>query len=315
MPDIAINAQAVIAAGTGYTVPGSQEILVKSIRASYNGAGAVGSFRPVLQVIDPGGVVVAECDIGTTLAAGASADCSWFPGVRQAGGGTLETTNPAGSPLVSPTTELEFGSGFVLSNPSAGLAEVVAANPVNPGGTVLVYDYTVTGASKASIDTNVDGPYAGLFRTDLTALEGWFTSRTDEAVLLSQVDLTLNNDAGANYDRAFVATSIASNAAVTDSGGQTGLSFQPFVVPGSSMAANVSSYMRFTVPNYANTVFYKAIEATFGCVDTVAGLTHRQDLVEIFQYRSTAAVTRVAVTPDTAGKKFLVGTRLTIWGR
>jgi hypothetical protein len=79
MADVALLAPAVTTAPEGYQVPGAQEIIVKAITASYDGTGAGGSFVPTLQIVAPNGTVVANCPLGSTLAAGASADISWFP--------------------------------------------------------------------------------------------------------------------------------------------------------------------------------------------------------------------------------------------
>jgi hypothetical protein len=102
MPDVPINAQAVIAAGQGYTVPDSIEIVLKSVRAQYDGSGAGGSFVPLLQIVAPGNLVVWEGPASATVAAGASADVSWFQGVAaqasSAGGnGVLYDTSPQGA--------------------------------------------------------------------------------------------------------------------------------------------------------------------------------------------------------------------------
>jgi hypothetical protein len=117
MGDVVISASQVIAAGQGYTVPSAQEITVRAVRAQFNGAAAAGSYVPTLQIVGDSGLVVAECPVGATVAAGASADVSWFPGVKAAastapaGGGLefdtypqagqwlyLETDGPASSP-------------------------------------------------------------------------------------------------------------------------------------------------------------------------------------------------------------------------
>lgn len=72
---------------------------------------------------------------------------------------------------------------------------------------------------------------------------------------------------------------------------------------------------RLSIANYAGTTFYKVIEHIAGFVDTTAGLTHRQAVLGMDQYRSTSTITRVAIAPATAGKKLKVGTRLIVYGR
>ncbi len=184
------------------------------------------------------------------------------------------------------------------------------------GVTVKLYDYTVAGSDKASIDTQVDdgGNGAVALPTGYAVLEIYITGRTDEAAArLSQIALTFNNDTGNNYDRSFVATSQASTTPIGDeSVGQANL---VIVISGSLSAANVGGLCRITIPNYAGTTFYKNAESTQGMVDTAAANANRQALVHLFQYRSTAAITRLKITPLTAGKLLKVGTRMLIYAR
>jgi hypothetical protein len=90
MADVAILNPQVEAAPTGYTIPGSQEIILKSVKASYDGTNATGDFVPTLQFVAPNGTIVAECPVGSTVTAGDSVDVTWFPrgGVAKSGGGT-----------------------------------------------------------------------------------------------------------------------------------------------------------------------------------------------------------------------------------
>ena len=81
MPDAVIRADAIQPAPAGYKVPGAQEILVKSVRAVVDGTGAGSAFDAVLQLIDPAGNVVWQAPTGVSIAAGGSADVSWFPGL------------------------------------------------------------------------------------------------------------------------------------------------------------------------------------------------------------------------------------------
>jgi hypothetical protein len=79
--DIQILAPGTSAAPLNYTVPGSQEIFIKTATANYDGTSAAGSYVPTLQIVGPSGVVALTCPIGQVVAAGASADASWFPGL------------------------------------------------------------------------------------------------------------------------------------------------------------------------------------------------------------------------------------------
>jgi hypothetical protein len=64
-----------------FVVPGNGQIRPKTVFATYDGTGAAGSFKPALKVISDGGETVGVYATDDTVAAGASADVSWFPGV------------------------------------------------------------------------------------------------------------------------------------------------------------------------------------------------------------------------------------------
>lgn len=73
------------AAPASFTIPGNGQIRPKAIFATYDGTGAAASFLPVLKVISDGGKTVGIYPTGITMAAGGSADISWFPGVAGEG--------------------------------------------------------------------------------------------------------------------------------------------------------------------------------------------------------------------------------------
>jgi hypothetical protein len=81
MADISILDKAAASVPKAYKIAGAQEIVLKGVTASFDGGGAGGNWIPAVQVIDPSGFVVGTYTIGSTLAAGVSADVSWFPGV------------------------------------------------------------------------------------------------------------------------------------------------------------------------------------------------------------------------------------------
>lgn len=110
MADIALLASQADDAPLGYQVPGAQEIILKSITASFDGTGASGDFVPTLQILAPNGAVLAACPVSTPVVAGASADVSWFPrgGVSTSGSGgsgiQYDTYPQSGHWLYSATT-------------------------------------------------------------------------------------------------------------------------------------------------------------------------------------------------------------------
>lgn len=75
------------AAPADWRLPASLEILPKMAWARFNGAAAAGSYRPCLRLISDSGHVAAEAISEVTVAAGASADVSWFQGLAGSGAG------------------------------------------------------------------------------------------------------------------------------------------------------------------------------------------------------------------------------------
>ena len=77
-----------------WVVPGTGQVTPRSIFAHYDGTGAASAFLPALKIISDGGVTVGIYPIGggDLIAAGGSADVSWFPGV---GGGSGAFTSGA----------------------------------------------------------------------------------------------------------------------------------------------------------------------------------------------------------------------------
>ncbi len=184
-----------------------------------------------------------------------------------------------------------------------------------PGAPVLLYDYEVTGSDKASIDTGVDTPSAGVAGTAafpaLRTLEVWLYVRTDETVLQSQVNVNLNNDGSSIYDAMRVS---GTDSSAPGSAPNAGIATWAFLVSGASVQANAFGVVRLTMPNYAGTVGYKTAESlTATLLDSTSA--NNNIAIRGNLYRSTSAVNRLAVTPNVAGKKLKVGTRLLIYAR
>lgn len=108
----------VLVAGQGaapldYTVPNAQEILLKVCRATFDGSGAGAAFIPLIELVSDGGVVVADA-VGQSVAAGASADASFFPGAAkpaQAAGGSAGVAFTRGTYQSGPNPPISVGAG------------------------------------------------------------------------------------------------------------------------------------------------------------------------------------------------------------
>lgn len=85
-----------VAAPMDYVQPAGSEIVPLCATATFDGTGAGSAFVPALEVIAPDGHVVARCPVQSSVAAGASADVTWFPG--------LGSSTPQGSSIGATTT-------------------------------------------------------------------------------------------------------------------------------------------------------------------------------------------------------------------
>lgn len=119
MADRQFKVGGVIPAPADWVLPSTLQIIPKMAYASFDGSGAGASFLPCLRIISDSGQVAAECVVGTSVAAGASADVTWFPWWRGIAGKVAPPT-PLGSLYAwydfsdTSTTTLD-GSGNIQS--------------------------------------------------------------------------------------------------------------------------------------------------------------------------------------------------------
>jgi hypothetical protein len=78
-------------APVSYKVAGDQIFTLVGVRATFDGTGAAGAFLPCVQILSPAGHVLSQT-IGSSVAAGASADVSFFPLRRIGTGGNVAPT-------------------------------------------------------------------------------------------------------------------------------------------------------------------------------------------------------------------------------
>ena len=87
MTDRQFNPLGSATAPAEWVLPASLQILLKNVYASFDGSGAAGSFVPALTIKSDSGHTVGTYPCATTVAAGGSADVTWFPGVGGGGAG------------------------------------------------------------------------------------------------------------------------------------------------------------------------------------------------------------------------------------
>ncbi len=197
--------------------------------------------------------------------------------------------------------------------------EDVGSAPGIGGGTILLYDYTVEGSPQGSIDTFIDGPYAGLLRTDLTYLEVYLTGRSSEAGrATADNNIFFNNDVlTGNYTRGYLSSTVSGHPAQAQVA--SGITFGG-VTTGADAEAFVPGMMRLFIPNYASEYFFKICEFTNWAIDDFLSLTHYQVTLTGALWQNTDPITRIMMRPvitgtTTPGPDWEVGTRLSIWAR
>lgn len=174
MADVAIRAAAVQNAPAGYTVPEAQEILVKSVRALVNFGAAASSGRAVLQLAAPDGTIIWESPTSSDIAAGASANVTWFPGLGVGGSG-------GGGGTAGELSYKELATSIVITGTSVAQQTLITSDPVSLDGStkIRVESYTPT--------FDIDGP--GNFVAEL-----WMDS-TDLG-RIGQANLSPSGDTG-----------------------------------------------------------------------------------------------------------------------
>lgn len=145
-----------------YVVPGAQAIEPLSVRAVFDGTGAAGAFLPAVEIISPGGVVASISAMGATVAAGSSADASWFPGVKDAAAATPASSSglpiamlfsdPAGVSIASDS--LTHYVSIQDTGGTAGFSTSDATTFTNGSTTAF------TGAAVFGIQIHAAGTYA-----------------------------------------------------------------------------------------------------------------------------------------------------------
>ena len=126
---------------TTYVVPGSAVVTPYSVSVTFDGTGAGGAFLPCLTFKTITGAVIARCP-APALAAGGSAEVSWFPHV---GSGTTSPDVPA---VVGARIEAQTAQTIPNATPTDLVYDTVAfdtAGMVNLGADDRILTVTVAG--------------------------------------------------------------------------------------------------------------------------------------------------------------------------
>lgn len=147
MADVQILAQGTAAAPLRYTVPGAVEIVLKSAAATFDGTGAASAWLPAVRITSPAGVVQTRAITDSTVAAGASADVSFFPGAKSAA-----TAAPASSGGLPNAVMIKTNTQTVAGNTTVQISL--------DSTTFATTDATVFSASGSNIVIHKTGMYA-----------------------------------------------------------------------------------------------------------------------------------------------------------
>lgn len=161
MADAQILATQVSAAPLVYTIPGGQEIILKALFASFDGTGAAGAFLPCVRILSDAGKVVGEYVTDSTVAAGSSADVSFAPFLRNAGGAT-PTPSTVGATAVILGGATYGGSNQIIGGGGSAKASWIAGTFYTSTGDTSVFDFN-SGANRIVI--NKAGMYVAGFVT------------------------------------------------------------------------------------------------------------------------------------------------------
>lgn len=164
MPDAQIHPTGTVSTPADYVIADSAEVRLKGVYAHFDGTGAAGAYLPTVRIISDAGTVVLETAADTSVAAGASADASWFPHLAAApaaaasgptferawgvnfGGQTVTAHTTANSSFTtvrtSDSTKIQWSTSSVLNDTfkimTTGWA-LISASCQWPAGTLVDY--------------------------------------------------------------------------------------------------------------------------------------------------------------------------------
>jgi len=179
--------------------------------------------------------------------------------------------------------------GQVLTADSAQATGIKWAAGGGSGGAMINLTSSTLGAPAASFDlTTISQAY--------NHLELWLLLRGTKAATVTNTRVRLNNDSAANYDQQEL---FGANA----SAGGDATAGVTYAFMGNANAASATagafSILRMIVPFYTGTTAHKVIEGVGASFITEGTVGTYSAVVEAGLWRSTAAVSRITVFPDT----------------
>ena len=155
MADSQFNPLGSVTAPADWQLPPSLNLLLKNVYASYDGTGAGGSFQPCLQIISDSGHTVGSYPCPTSVAAGGSADVTWFPR------------------LAAPATATGLPWLFVTRSPGASLASATSYSEVDLNPALGSVRWGSDGSGDVTLANVGDGTYGPSFNANGLYLVTW----------------------------------------------------------------------------------------------------------------------------------------------
>lgn len=286
-------------------VNGWRPMTAADLPSSGVAAGIYGDATHVGQVtVDSHGLVTAAANVAISAGSGTIS-------LINSPGGTITVTNPAG-----PTTSIDLPNSGVTAG-TYGDASHVARFTVSADGVITgaasigisgvagsglsqLFDSTL-GVDTAAIDTGAGGIAGG--HSHLIVI---FYGRGDAAGTDPGVNVTVNNDTGANYDWQQI---LASNTALSGTQARAATNW-PLDMIGTNASDSYASTSVLIIPAYDQTSWWKSGIVIEG--EPFSQSTQLRVWTYGIGWRSTAAITRMAWTA--ASGKLKAGSRLTIYG-
>lgn len=162
MADRQFNPLGTVSAPADWTLPAGLQILLKGVYASFDGSGAGSGFQPAFEVITDSGHSMGVFNCDTTVAAGGSADVTWFRGLGGSGSSSAFASswatlldNGISVPPGSTYTQYDFTAAFFATNDGTTFT-VDSTNglKLNSNGWyqwAMTLEWEISGATTASL--------------------------------------------------------------------------------------------------------------------------------------------------------------------
>lgn len=169
-----------------YPVPSSGELVPLMVRATVDGTSAASSFYAVVQIIAPSGQIMGSALSGS-IAAGASADVTWFPRVATGSGDGIKFDQP--------NTDPQGDSGFLAID--TGLIKIGDVIPADWEVVAVDYQFISTGTS--GYDFEVSGGQFLVSAFDAGGNPGSVVLSGESGATLRSGDTELGMNSGGVY--------------------------------------------------------------------------------------------------------------------